>query len=573
MRLEYRRTLIIIGVIILILINFLFFWIGYQNFLYPKLGSFQIQNITEENDTLVLNMTESHNAKQYEIEIYKENELIYEKTSSTNTVSLDNFTADYNDNLIIKAVSINKNKDQKASDNDLSYTYKDATFQKDRDHYVAESKDLILYILGYNAKEDYKMELLYNQNKIYESDVSGEDIIISNKIVAGYSGRIVAHLKNKNNRLISTFNFYLNTPIVGKLSINNPIDNYKTRWNDIKLKITGGVNANHFYANLYNNNNLINRLEISKEKDTLTIPASAFQENTDYDILIEAVYEDYTEIAETASIHVSIGKIETTNPVYVSHNPSFIKQGTKVSLKSMTSNATIYYTTDGSDPTTNSMIYKSPLEIQQNTIIKTYAVTPNRYDSAINTYQFLVQDKDLVVYLSPSNQDENYGVSETGFTTEKDIMNKIADVVERTLKEKGVTVYRNYPSGDINAWVAGSNYVGADFHLAIHSNGSSHHTARGIEIYVDDETSPALSIASNIYDNIWKIYAGNQEPSYHRGVKYANGSLGEVNKNYLPCGALIEVAYHDQYDDALWIMQNIDKIGQNIANSIISYYN
>ena len=134
-------------------------------------------------------------------------------------------------------------------------------------------------------------------------------------------------------------------------------------------------------------------------------------------------------------------------------------------------------------------------------------------------------------------------------------------------------MYRNYPSGDINAWVAASNYVRADFHLAIHSNASLSHEARGIEIYVDDAQSNALSIATNIYNNLWSIYPGNNVSTYNRGVKYANGSLGEVNDDFLPTGALIEVAYHDQYDDALWIMQNINTIGENIANSILSYYN
>ena len=40
---------------------------------------------------------------------------------------------------------------------------------------------------------------------------------------------------------------------------------------------------------------------------------------------------------------------------------------------------------------------------------------------------------------------------------------------------------RNNPYGDINAWNSFSNSVGADFHFAIHSNGSTNHTARGIQ--------------------------------------------------------------------------------------------
>lgn len=573
MKIEYTRTLIILGVIILILINFLFFWIGYQNYLYPQLSDFAILGVEDEGSFLVLNVEESHNAREYVVKIMKNKEVIYTTSSETNYIVLENFSADYNDVLEISAIAYNKNKEKKESRNTYQYLYQDASFFKERDHYVASQKDLNLSILGYDYGNDYDLELYYNKNKIYESKVSSENILVAKEAVEGYSGRITAYLKNQNNRIISMFNFYLNTPVVGKLFITSPANDFRTRWNDINVSFKGGENANHFFANLYVDHNLVTRIELENIFNSVTIPASLLQENTNYSLILEAVYEDYTEIAETANLDFSIARHETTNPVYVSHNPSFIKSGTKVALQSMTDNAIIYYTTDGSEPTTDSLIYKEPITIMENTTIKTFAYTKHRYNSPTNTYLFQIQDKDLVVYLSPSNQDGNYGVSSTGFTTEMAIMNKIADVVEKNLKANGVKVYRNYPSGDINQWTSQSNAYKADFHLAIHSNASGHHTARGIEIYVDDEVSPALSIASTIYDNLWRIYSGNDNYLNHRGVKYARGSLGEVNKNYLPCGALIEVAYHDQYDDALWIMENIDKIGQNIANSIISYYN
>ena len=152
-------------------------------------------------------------------------------------------------------------------------------------------------------------------------------------------------------------------------------------------------------------------------------------------------------------------------------------------------------------------------------------------------------------------------------------MNKIADVVERVLKQNGVTVYRNRSSGNINLWLSESNYVKSDLHLAIHSNASGRGTARGIEIYVDKETSPALSIATNIYQNLYQIYPGKYTPYTDRGVKYAVGSLGEANDDFIPCGTLIEVAYHDNEEDARWIVENREDIGNNIATSIINYYN
>ena len=46
-----------------------------------------------------------------------------------------------------------------------------------------------------------------------------------------------------------------------------------------------------------------------------------------------------------------------------------------------------------------------------------------------------------------------------------------------------------------------------------------------------------------------------------------------ANDEYVANGALIEVAFHDNYEDAMWMVEKMEEIGQNIANSIISYYN
>ena len=573
MRYSYKSTLIVIGVVILILINFACFWIGYRSFLNPKLSEFSIEEVVEVGENLVLNVTESHHATEYVVEIWKDGKKQYTYQSETTSISLTDFRGEYNDTFEIKAIAKNKNGIEKESTNTLTYTYKDATILKEKDHLLSGTRDLNLYILGFDYNESYEIELYYGKEKLYETEITSVDVSIPYEVVEGYSGRITAYLRNASHRITSTFNFYLNTPIVGKVNITSPVNGYSTRWNDINLEYTGGTNANHFYITLTSSDGLYDRFEVYPEENKIIVPAAIFQEEKNYTLTLEAMYEDYVEIAETSSIDVYISKKETTNGVYVSHNPTFIKQGTVITLNTTTNDATIYYTIDGSDPTPSSNVYTVPIVINENITIKTIAVSKNRYDSSINTYNFQINEKTPVIFLSPSNQNENYGVSSVGYTTEMAIMNRVADVVESKLKEAGFIVYRNNPATDINAWTATSNYVHADFHFAIHSNASSHHTARGIEIYVDNETSLAFSIASNIYENLWSIYDGNDNYSYHRGVKFARGSLGEANDLFVPCGSLIEIAYHDEYNDAFWVMNNIEAIGENLANSIISYYN
>jgi N-acetylmuramoyl-L-alanine amidase len=257
--------------------------------------------------------------------------------------------------------------------------------------------------------------------------------------------------------------------------------------------------------------------------------------------------------------------------VYVNYNFTNIKSGSLITLTSNTSDATIYYTVDGTEPDTSSYVYQVPIVINEDVTIKTKAIRKNMYDSEVNTYNFHVGEKKLVVYLSPSNQYANYGASNSGFTNEKAEMNKITDALQAYLKSKGVTVYRNNPSTDINTWLSESNYVKSDLHLAIHSNGSEAHTAYGMEMYVDSANSKSLSIANKIYNNLYAIYPYKDSTS-NRGVKYSEKSLGEANDSFISCGTLIEIAYHDNYKDAKWIVDNIDTIAKNIGDSILEYY-
>lgn len=570
---KYQNSLVIIGTCIAIVVCFTCFWLGYQNYLEPKLGDFHILEFTEENREFVLKIEESHNAVSYETVVRNEQgEEIYKTESETTTIILKNLTANYGETLKFQVKAKNKNGTEKAAEENYEYIWKNASFKNLNSRYLSTSGGLSLLLLGYQQNETYELKLEYLNQVILEETIKTDNIYIPYQKLEGYAGRITAKLYTEQGCLISTYNFYINTPVVGKIKLTSPSDQYRTRWNDIKIKYQGGENATEYHLLIFKENELVNTIVLSKETQEYTIPAEYLEEEKNYFFSVEAVYLDYSELTEWDGIDVYVGKKEETNPVYVSHNPTFIKAGTEVTLATRTKDAQIYYTLDGSDPTPKSLMYQNPIKIDNDTTIKAIAVSKNRYDSAMNTYDFQVREKQLVVYLSPSNQYLNYGVSSVGYTSEMKEMNKIADVVERVLRSNGVTVYRNSPSKTINDYLSESNYVKSDLHLAIHSNAATTE-ARGMEIYVDKPTSKSLSIATNIYQNLYSIYPGKNLANTDRGVKYANGSLGEANDSFIPCGTLIEIAYHDNYEDAKWIVENRESIGNNIAQSILSYYN
>lgn len=163
------------------------------------------------------------------------------------------------------------------------------------------------------------------------------------------------------------------------------------------------------------------------------------------------------------------------------------------------------------------------------------------------------------IYLSPSLQENNIGKGNYG--TEEKRMNQIADVVLELLKQHGFTVYRNSPSMSLQQAVADSNSKNVDIHFAIHSNAGG---GRGCEVYYTSDRGKKLAEA--VYPFVEAL-----TPTNDRGIKHTD-KLYELNKTKA-CAVLIEIAFHDNSDDAIFIINNIESIGKAIAKGICKYFN
>jgi N-acetylmuramoyl-L-alanine amidase len=168
----------------------------------------------------------------------------------------------------------------------------------------------------------------------------------------------------------------------------------------------------------------------------------------------------------------------------------------------------------------------------------------------------------MKVYISPSIQENNRGVGAYG--TEEDRMFEIANVVIRELKKhKNIEIRTNERNFGANEIMRNSNGW-ADVHVAIHSNAGG---GTGCEIfhYVDGTENLSLKLARKLYNKISAI-----TPMADRGLK--NGmNLFEVNDNIKAVSCLIEIAFHDNWADATFIIENIEKIGITIADGILEH--
>lgn len=170
------------------------------------------------------------------------------------------------------------------------------------------------------------------------------------------------------------------------------------------------------------------------------------------------------------------------------------------------------------------------------------------------------------LFLSPSTQEFNpyiNGGNEELYT------NLIADAMEPYLIENGVSITRNDPAGTVRDSVQLSNAGDYDLHLAIHSNAAPESLAgqiQGPDIYYYRGSVKGRRAAEIYAENLARIYP---DPSKINIIPTT--SLFELRETRAPA-VLIELAYHDNLEDANWIKNNIDAIAENLALATLEYF-
>lgn len=170
-----------------------------------------------------------------------------------------------------------------------------------------------------------------------------------------------------------------------------------------------------------------------------------------------------------------------------------------------------------------------------------------------------------VIYLSPSTQEFN---PYSGGGNEEYYMNLIADAMEPYLAASGIRFVRNTPDMTAASSIAASNAGNYDLHLALHSNavGAGVQSVRGTEVYYYPSSAAGKRFADIAARNLQLIY-----PLPGRVRTVPTTALGEVAKVRAP-GVLIELAYHDNPDDADWIRSNISPIAENLVLSLTEFF-
>ena len=533
------------------------------------LKSFKITNLTNVNTKYHLEYEKTTNATVYEVIIYDESsEIIFNEKTTENVVDFDLNNLRYDEKYKLVIYAYDKNGESISVKNPYEFTYTEPSFSKDNNLVLDNNEDYTLYIDGKLNKDNknYQIGLYDNNILIYKEEIKDNEYIIKQKYFNGLTQTLTVKLFD-NDTEINSITLYSNISPISDITIVSPQNNALLDYQDVPLTFTGGDNATEYILEIFKDDILIK--EVSLNQNRAIISSEFFVKDNNYTFKIKAKYLDYESYSKEATVSFKMKEKETLLPVYINKDSNYVKENSYITLNNPNSKGTIYYTLDGTDPNETSLIYENPILIKENTTIKTIIKEDKSYDSPVSTYNLNIGNKtDYKVYLSPSNQDGNLGVKSVGYTNEEKEMNDLSNYIEKRLKDYNIKVYRNNPNGNINLWVADSRYYGADLHIAIHSNASTNHTSKGIETWINDQTSDTYSLANMIQSDLMNIYYDKENGN--RGVKYSNGALGETRMPKF--GILVEVAHHDYLEDAKWIMHNKELIGNTIADSILKYF-
>ena len=90
-------------------------------------------------------------------------------------------------------------------------------------------------------------------------------------------------------------------------------------------------------------------------------------------------FKDFFNPSDMTSLYIDLG-------AYTCSAPTFNRDANVLTINSATENATIYYTLDGSTPTTASTKYAGPITLAQNCTVKAMATAEGYEDSEVTTY-------------------------------------------------------------------------------------------------------------------------------------------------------------------------------------------
>ena len=252
----------------------------------------------------------------------------------------------------------------------------------------------------------------YKENELIELEVNKEKDIIINEVTINSPEAI--ELFNQTDRDIDLSGYSIEDKSGLKYEFDNDIIKAKSylvlyasdkkEKKDNKIYLGFKINNSKELLYLYKKGKLIDNFDVGKLKEGISVGRN---EN-----LESVVYKEVT-IGKKNSSNYYLGF--SLSPIF-SINGGYVEKGTKIKLESV-DNSEIYYTLDGSTPTTKSTKYTNEIVINSTTVIRAITSCDNHIESDIESRTFIVGRKHSLPVISISTNNNNIYGTNGIFTT------------------------------------------------------------------------------------------------------------------------------------------------------------
>ena len=166
------------------------------------------------------------------------------------------------------------------------------------------------------------------------------------------------------------------------------------------------------------------------------------------------------------------------------------------------------------------------------------------------------------IYVSPSDQGNPYAA---GNTYEAEQCQAIGRLLCAALERCGFETKTDYTidGGAMDRRIAQSNLWGADLHVPIHTN-AFNGQMQGTRMFCFDLSGEGYKACKAILDRLAPVVPGSSD-----NIQPAN--FAEIRRTACPC-AYVEAAFHDNKEQAQWIIDHKKEIAEAICQGICDYF-
>ncbi|MCR5483636.1 MAG: chitobiase/beta-hexosaminidase C-terminal domain-containing protein [Bacilli bacterium] len=539
------------------------FFVLYSGF-FPILTGFNVTSVLNtENTTFNITFDKVRSSAYYIVEIKdSKDEVLYKKRTESNDIIEDFAFIQENEKYKLDVYAYNKKQESRKSNNTYEFTYlKEVKFTSDNSSLLG-NETAYIYLTRNITTKNYSIKVTknnYNNDTLEDSKVVKEDIVtndvyeISDSLFKDEQVELVLELM-KNGNVIDTLKLYNNMYPNETPDIISPENGSTIAYDNVYLNFKNLTWADKYEIQITKSNgNVI--ASTNTNLSEMILDKKLFSADV-YTITVNAYLGEYS----TKS--TSMFKVENMlSSVYINKDYTSLNKNDSIELKSNDSGV-IYFTIDGSDPLSGGRVYNGPITIDKDTTLKA-AIASNGQSSKVTTFDIKLKKKNKKVFIASSNQVKNIG--EEPFTNERKEMNLISDLLEKELKDKGYEVYRNDYLTGYSSYLKECEEKSIDLIISLESTSSINHDKSGLETLITNETANSYSLASIINKNLNELKESR--------ILFTNNIKGShtLETNGIK-SIMISLGYHDDKDDANWIVSNRESIAKNIAKSIVQYY-